>query len=63
MAGITPIIGIISYLIIHLSAWDMNVENGSLIAICLLISAGSFLYVATMHVIPRIYINDQQFNR
>lgn len=26
-----------------------------LVAICLLISAGTFLYVATMHVLPEVY--------
>ena len=55
---VTPFIGILTYAIISVitNKSNDNNENYSLVSICLLLSAGSFLYVATMHVLPEVYV-------
>eukprot|EP00826_Nyctotherus_ovalis_P040072 TRINITY_DN3905_c0_g5_i1.p2 TRINITY_DN3905_c0_g5~~TRINITY_DN3905_c0_g5_i1.p2 ORF type:complete len:180 (-),score=38.34 TRINITY_DN3905_c0_g5_i1:150-689(-) len=60
IALITPVVAIVAYFCISLATGgsDESRENYSLVAICLLISAGSFLYVATIHVMPEVYCNN-----
>ena len=56
MSLITPIAGLIAYTIVStISKADEENKNYRLLAICLLLSAGSFLYIATMHVMPEVY--------
>lgn len=55
---VTPIAGVLAYAVLSAmsSGKDKDTENYRLLAICLLLSAGSFLYVATMHVMPEVYL-------
>jgi len=56
---VTPVVAILAYWCISIATAgsDGSRENYSLVGICLLISAGSFLYVATIHVMPEVYCN------
>ena len=53
----SPIAGFLTYLTIFLlnAGSETSQENYSGVAICLLITGGTFLYVATLHVLPEVY--------
>lgn len=57
VSGTTPIAAGITYTIIRLSigTLDENKESYVLLAACLLVSAGTFLYVATIHVMAEAF--------
>ena len=53
--------GLITYSLISYTTGFSNEtrEDYSIVAVCLLISAGSFLYVATIHVLPEVYCSPE----
>ncbi len=57
----TPISGLLTYAAISyaMGSSSESRQDYSIVAVCLLISAGSFLYVATMHVLPEVYCNNE----
>ncbi len=61
MAMVAPVTGFLTYLslLIFTGNSSASKENYSLAATGLLFSAGTFLYVATLHVLPEVYCSSE----
>jgi hypothetical protein len=51
----SPSTAIVTYLILKLLARSNTGEDSSVVCIALLVSGGTFLYAATMHILPEVY--------
>ncbi|CAF0842861.1 unnamed protein product [Brachionus calyciflorus] len=57
-----PVLAILTFLILN-SSGDSNVVSSNSTGLCMLFSAGTFLYVSTVHVLPEVqsHNDDRQF--
>ncbi|KAI8905912.1 zinc transporter ZIP9-A-like protein [Gorgonomyces haynaldii] len=52
-----PVAAILTFISLTMTA-SVQTQSGALTGLVLLFSGGSFLYVATVHILPEIYVND-----
>jgi zinc transporter 9 len=57
-----PVMTIVTFLALKINS-DMNMVNSDSTGLCMLFSAGTFLYVSTVHVLPEVqsHNEDHQF--